>query len=207
MLEKINISDLNLKFRDKEPRKIINHALSYSSLSVLTTNFGPYEVSILHLVKELGKNVPIIWIDTGFNTPETYEYVNDLINKLDLKVKKYSPRKNSIFKNFKINEIPHYDDPKHVDFTFEVKIEPFKRAMNEIKPEIWFTNIRKGQTEFRDNQDIFSFSKEGLLKVSPFYYWTDNRLDYYLKENNLKNNLRYFDPTKVLANRECGLHN
>ena len=28
--------------------------------------------------------------------------------------------------------------------------------MNEIKPEIWFTNIRKGQTEFRDNQDIFS---------------------------------------------------
>ena len=45
-----------------------------------------------------------------------------------------------------------------------------------------------------------------FLKVSPFYYWSDEKLDTYLQENNLSNEFKYFDPTKALANRECGLH-
>ena len=49
-------------------------------------------------------------------------------------------------------------------------------------------------------------SKDGLLKVSPFYHWTDEKLDDYLKHNDLPNEFKYFDPTKVLSNRECGLH-
>ena len=28
----------------------------------------------------------------------------------------------------------------------------------------------------------------------------------YLEENNLPNEFKYFDPTKALENRECGLH-
>ena len=36
--------------------------------------------------------------------------------------------------------------------------------------------------------------------------WTDEKLDIYLKENNLPNEFKYFDPTKALENRECGLH-
>jgi len=42
--------------------------------------------------------------------------------------------------------------------------------------------------------------------VSPFYHWSDEQLDGYLAEYNLPNEFNYFDPTKALANRECGLH-
>jgi len=31
-------------------------------------------------------------------------------------------------------------------------------------------------------------------------------LDIYLKENKIPNEFKYFDPTKVLENRECGIH-
>ena len=74
------------------------------------------------------------------------------------------------------------------------------------KPKVWFTNLRKGQTAFRDSIGIFSVSKEGILKVSPFYYWSDTDLDAYLEEHKLPNEFKYFDPTKALENRECGLH-
>ena len=54
--------------------------------------------------------------------------------------------------------------------------------------------------------DIFSLSQGGVLKVSPFYYWSDSDLDAYLVKHNLPNEFRYSDPTKVLEHRECGLH-
>ena len=103
--------------------------------------------------------------------------------------------------------IPSIEDPKHAIFTAQVKLEPFSRAMKEHQPDVWFTNLRKGQTAFRNSIDIVSQSKDGIVKVSPFYNWTDDELDGYLLAENLPNEFTYFDPTKVESNRECGLHN
>jgi len=102
--------------------------------------------------------------------------------------------------------MPSIDDPKHKLFTEQVKLEPFRRAMAEHQPDVWFTNLRKGQTAFRDSIDVLSRSADGILKVSPFYDWSDADLDQYLKEHHLGIETKYFDPTKVLGNRECGLH-
>lgn len=117
----------------------------------------------------------------------------------------YVPKQTSSYRDVVLG-IPQIDDPKHQLFTEQVKLEPFRRAMNEHKPDVWFTNLRKGQTSFRDSIDIVSLSKDGVLKVSPFYHWSDAELDVYLKDNNLPNEFKYYDPTKVLENRECGLH-
>ena len=78
--------------------------------------------------------------------------------------------------------------------------------MSEIEPDIWITNLRKGQTSFRDTIDIVSKTDDGLLKLSPFYNWSDKDLDSYMNKNNLVNEYDYFDPTKVDEKRECGLH-
>ena len=78
--------------------------------------------------------------------------------------------------------------------------------MAEHKTDLWLNNVRKGQTEFRDSLDIASKSSEGILKVSPFFYWADEELSNYLDRNDLPNETNYFDPTKVLQHRECGLH-
>ena len=51
-----------------------------------------------------------------------------------------------------------------------------------------------------------SSSKDGILKVSPFYNYSDKDLEDYLEKNELPNETRYYDPTKQLVNRECGIH-
>ena len=72
--------------------------------------------------------------------------------------------------------------------------------------DLWITNLRIGQTNFRDSIDILSEREDGLLKISPFYNWLDNDLDKYMEKYKLVNELDYFDPTKIEENRECGLH-
>ena len=199
------IKKLNIQFKGISPEEIISWAIKHAKNPVVTTNFRPYEVAILNAVTQEKKNIPVVWCDTGYNTPQTYRHAEELIATLNLNINLYVPKQTAAHRDV-VMGIPGVDDPRHATFTEQVKLEPFRRAMAEIQPDIWFTNLRKGQTAHRDTMDILSLSKDGVLKVSPFYHWSDSQLDAYLKERNLPNEHIYFDPTKVLENRECGLH-
>ena len=199
------IKKLNIQFKGISPEEIISWAIKHAKNPVVTTNFRPYEVAILNAVTQEKKNIPVVWCDTGYNTPQTYRHAEELIATLNLNINLYVPKQTAAHRDV-VMGIPGVDDPRHATFTEQVKLEPFRRAMAEIQPDIWFTNLRKGQTAHRDTLDILSLSKDGVLKVSPFYHWSDSQLDAYLKERNLPNEHIYFDPTKVLENRECGLH-
>ncbi|CAM4396754.1 phosphoadenosine phosphosulfate reductase family protein [Zobellia roscoffensis] len=199
------IKKLNERFKDADPSVIVDWAIENAKNAVVTTNFRPYEVAILHAVADVKNDIPVIWCDTGYNTPNTYKHAEELIEKLGLNIDLYVPKQTSAHRD-SVMGIPQIDDPKHAVFTEQVKLEPFKRAMEAHKPDVWFTNLRKGQTALRDSLDILSVSKDGVLKVSPFYHWSDAQLDAYLEKRELPNEHKYFDPTKVLENRECGLH-
>ncbi|MDR5589506.1 phosphoadenosine phosphosulfate reductase family protein [Christiangramia sp. SM2212] len=200
------LKNLNSQLKNSTPEEIIRTILIDSSKPVVTTNFRPYEAAILHAVTNVRPGTTVVWCDTGYNTPQTYKHADDLISQLKLNIALYVPKQTAAYRDAINGGIPGVDSSKHEEFTRQVKLEPFQRAMAEQEPDLWFTNLRKGQTAFRDSIDILSYSKDGLLKVSPFYHWTDEELDTYLKQNHLPNEFKYFDPTKVLSNRECGLH-
>lgn len=204
-MKNLDLKKVNIALKDKSPEEIIIWALSLASAPVVTTNFRPYEVAILYACSKIKNDLKVIWCDTGYNTPQTYKHANELIEKLGLNVHLYVPKQTSAHRDA-IMGIPQIEDPLHQIFTEQVKMEPFNRAMDEHKPDVWFTNLRSGQTAFRNSIDIVSISKDGVLKVSPFYHWSDEQLDNYLKLYQLPNEFTYFDPTKVLENRECGLH-
>ncbi|WP_203257665.1 phosphoadenosine phosphosulfate reductase domain-containing protein [Hyunsoonleella ulvae] len=205
MFTEDQIEALNKSFEKALPSEIIQKAFELNNNAVVTTNFRPYEAAILHAVSKEKSDIPVVWCDTGYNTPQTYKHAEQVIKELSLNVHLYVPKQTSSHRDV-VMGIPSIDDPKHAEFTEQVKLEPFKRAMDEHKPNVWFTNLRQGQTAFRNSIGIFSLSKDGVLKVSPFYYWTDKKLDTYLEDNSLPNEFKYFDPTKALENRECGLH-
>ena len=200
-----DIAKLNVQFKGIPPEEIISWAIAHAQKAVVTTNFRPYEVAILNAVSQVKQDIPVVWCDTGYNTANTYKHAEELITRLNLNIDLYVPKQTTAHRDA-VMGIPQIDDERHALFTEQVKLEPFKRAMAAHKPDVWFTNLRKGQTAHRDSLDILSLSKDGVLKVSPFYHWDDTHLDAYLKQYNLPNEHKYFDPTKVLENRECGLH-
>lgn len=201
----MNLTAINKELKEKSPKEIVQWALYAAKRPVVTTNFRPYEAAILHATSQVKKDIKVIWCDTGYNTSYTYKHAEELIDQLDLNIHLYVPKQTTAHRDV-VMGIPGLDDPNHAVFSEQVKLEPFKRAMDEHKPDVWFTNLRKGQTALRDSLDIVSLSADGVLKVSPFYHWTDEELDTYLKAHKLPNEDRYYDPTKLLSNRECGIH-
>ena len=206
MTIEINIDQANQELQGKTPEQIVEWALAKAENPIITTNFRPYESAILHLVAKQKPDITVLWVDSGYNTRATYDFANKLIKDLNLNVVTYIPKQTSAHRDATMNGIPSVNNPLHDEFTEQVKLEPFKRALSELKPDVWFNAIRKDQTEFRQGLDVLSQSKEGVLKVAPLFYKNDKDLDAYLAEHELPNEFDYFDPTKVEENRECGLH-
>ena len=201
-----NLAEYNAQLQGKTPQEIVAWALSIAKNPITTTNFRPYEAAILHLVSQVRPDITVLFVDSGYNTIATYKYAQKLIKDLQLNVKTYIPAQTRAFRDVAMDGIPSVDSPLHDEFTEQVKLEPFRRALSELQPDVWFNAIRKDQTEFRGALDVLSLSKDGVLKVAPLFYLTDSDLDAYQAEHNLPNEFDYFDPTKALANRECGLH-
>ena len=204
-MHKIDLAAQNEILRHKTPDEIIEWALPLTSKKIVTTSFGVYSAVLLSTFAKKDPNIDVIWCDTGYNNYETYEHAQKLINEFKLNINIYVPKQTKAFTDVTLG-LPTVDDPKHEAFTELVKLEPFRRALAEHQPEVWFTNIRVRQTEYRNSLDILSYSKEGILKISPFYYWSDEDLDDYIKVNGLPKNTAYFDPVKALQSRECGIH-
>ncbi|MEO6348854.1 MAG: phosphoadenosine phosphosulfate reductase family protein [Aquaticitalea sp.] len=201
----LDLKELNKILRTKTPDEIIEWTIRLSDECIVTTSFGIYSAVLLSTITRHVKDMKVIWCDTLFNQPTTYEHASKLIKQYRLNIHRYQSLKSKEEIDATIG-LPSLEDDNFEAFSELVKVEPFRRALREHQPEIWFTNIRERQTELRSKKDILSYSKDSILKVSPFYYWTDADLDAYVVAHNLVKNDEYFDPVKALQNRECGIH-
>ncbi|MCV6628168.1 MAG: phosphoadenosine phosphosulfate reductase family protein [Cellvibrionaceae bacterium] len=202
----MNVEAVNQELANAGPAEIVAWALGLGKKAILTTNFGPNEATILHAVCSQDPKAQVIWIDSGYALKATYLFAERLIEQFELNIDVFTPKVSAARRDAAMGGIPMVDEPTHAEFTQQFKLEPFQRAMAEYQPELWFTNIRKSQTAFRQSMDIVTQGNDGVIKVAPFFHFSDEQMAEYLAEYNLPNEENYYDPTKALANRECGLH-
>ena len=198
--------DINKKLKDATAEEVVKWALSIEGKIIVTTNFGPQEAVLLHMVNQVTSGIEVLWIDSGYNKPETYKFADDVTKKLDLNLTVYTPVVSAARRDAIMDGIPNIDNHAHGEFSEQFKLEPFKRAMKEINADVWLTAVRREQTAVRQKMDTVTLGPNGVIKVSPLLNWTYNDMKNYLEKNNLPDEIRYFDPTKVKAGRECGLH-
>ena len=201
----------NAELRAKPPTEIIRWAIAHANgLALVSTNFRPYEAVILHLVTQVQPEIPVLWVDHGYNRPATYRHAELLKKMLKLNLKPFLPRYSAAHYDAVFGGMPD-PSPENEErikaFGTAMKLEPFQRGMRELAPAIWLTALRRVQNPNRAGLDILSEDKNfNTLKVSPVFYWSDDDMEKYLSEHNLPNEWDYFDPAKADEKRECGLH-
>ncbi|MEM7541967.1 MAG: phosphoadenosine phosphosulfate reductase family protein [Pseudomonadota bacterium] len=189
-----------------EPQTIIAHELAHAHRPIITTNFRPGAIVLIHMVVQERADIPVVWIDSGYNRPETYRYIERMRHRLDLNLKTYLPRRSKAHRDALDNaRIPNVEDDDFEKFAEEVKLEPFDRALREITPDVWFTGIRADQNRFRRELGVTSEGPYGIKKVAPLHHWHPRDLHRYLIVHDLEDNSEYFDPTKPEPHLECGV--
>lgn len=203
----LDFDSINKSLRDASAQQIVSWALGLGRKTIATTSMGRNAAVMLHLVSQIDRSVPTIWVDTGYNLRDTYVVAERLIRDLDLNIHVYTPILTSERRNAIMGGIPTVDEvERHQEFTRQVKLEPFARALDDFQPEIWLTGIRQEETELRKSLDIVSRDGRGIIKVAPLFYWSEDDVEAYMQQYELPTCKHYFDPTKVHDGRECGLH-
>jgi phosphoadenosine phosphosulfate reductase len=206
-VSELDLDKINASLREASAPDIVRWALGLGRTTVATTSMGRNAAVMLHVVSEVEKSVPTIWVDTGYNLRDTYVVAERLIRDLEVNIHVYSPQMTSERRNAIMGGIPTVDEmERHREFTRQVKLEPFDRALDEFRPEIWLTGIRREETEHRKSLDIVSLDNRGILKIAPLFYWSEDDMEAYMVRHGLPSCRHYFDPTKVHDGRECGLH-
>lgn len=200
-----NIALFNQNLRYESPEEIISFVLELSNKPLVSTSFGTYSAALLKATTQQLPSINVLWCDTGYNLPETYAHAQQLMEQLSLQMHIATPPYTTSYMNAWLGT-PSIENPNHEKISELMKTRPFKEAMDVLNPDVWFTNLRKGQTNHRDELNILSFTHEGILKVCPFYHFSDADMDGYLKQHNLPKAIEYYDPIKALENRECGIH-
>ena len=174
---------------------------------MMTTSMGVNAAVMLHAVTSRLPNIPVVWVDTGFNLADTYRVAHQLEHDLNLNLRVYSPRMTPERIRTLMGGVPlTTDEEQHRRFTELVKLEPFDRAIQELQPRVWLTGIRREETAYRRGLECVTYDSRGLIKVAPFFHATEADLEAYRRRYSLPTTKHYFDPTKVDASRECGLH-
>ncbi|KXU37907.1 phosphoadenylylsulfate reductase [Cephaloticoccus primus] len=200
---------LNAQLREQSPGEILRWALAQApGRAIVSTNFRPYEAVLLHLATQAQPDIPVLWVDHGYNRPATYTHAEALRARLGLNLKPYLPRLSAAHRDAIHGPVPAPTDELGLKtFSAQMKLEPFQRGMRELAPKIWITALRQSQNPNRAELDIVSADPNfGTLKVSPLFYWSDAQLKAYLAEHGLPNEWDYYDPAKADEKRECGLH-
>lgn len=201
----------NEQLRGKSAPEIVRWALANADgPAIVSTNFRPYEAVLLHLVTQAQPDLPVLWVDHGYNRPATYLHAEQLRARLRLNLKPYLPRLTAAHYDAVHGGMPEptpENEERIKAFSTVMKLEPFQRGMRELAPAVWLTALRKVQNPNRAGLEIVTRDGNfGSLKVSPVFLWSDAEMEAYLKQHELPNEWDYFDPAKADEKRECGLH-
>lgn len=152
---------------------------------VATTSFGIQAAVMLHLIHENAPEIPVVFIDTGFLFPETYQYIEELraiMPKLDLRV--YQPTHSAARMQALWGNLWEGSKEDQERYGLLTKIEPMNRALKETGADVWLSGLRRSQSKTRSDRPFVERQKR-TLKAYPILDWADAQVDLYYHQNNL----------------------
>jgi len=151
---------------------------------VASTSFGLQAAVMLRLIHEHAPKIPVVFIDTGFLFPETYQYAETLTSMFDLDLRTYHPtvsaaRMQALWGNL-------WEDGKDGADRYGLitKIEPMNRALRETGANVWLSGLRRSQSQTRVDRPFVEQQKK-TVKAYPILDWADAQVDLYFHQNGL----------------------
>lgn len=156
----------------------------YGSRLVLSTSFGLQAAVMLDLVSKHAPEVPVVWIDTGYLFPESYQYVEQLKEKLNLNLKEYQPKMTAARQEALYGKLWEQGEEGNAKYGLINKVEPMNRALQELGTDVWLSGLRRSQSSTRVDRPFLEQQKK-TLKVYPILDWTDYQVEQYYRDHNL----------------------
>lgn len=180
--DSIASTQLAVKFLGLDPQKLLRFAIEdlYPERIALVSSFGADSAVLLHMISQVNKATPVLFIDTGHLFPETLAYHDELIELLHLtNVSRAQPDPEALVTTDPENFL-WASDP---DACCKVrKVLPLAKALEDY--DAWITGRKRYQSETRSALPLFEV-ENGKVKVNPLAVWNNDAVMAYLDAHKL----------------------
>ena len=183
--------DLPLDKKIERSKEIIKEALERYKNIGMGFSGGTDSLVLLHLILQLKKEIPVVFVDTQHEFPETYEFVNKVIINWDVKdyqkVRAHRVRTDEFKERFgwKTPEFTVAYDGYH-------KIAPMMKVINDREFDAFMVGLRGVEHEERAKEVFFSPRQNpNHMRVHPLLFWRQLDVLEYVKKFNIECNPLY----------------
>lgn len=132
------------------------------------------------LVADQLPDVDVLFLDTGYHFPETYQTRDAVAENLRVTIVDVTPKQTVAEQDAAEGTDLFARDPGRCCALR--KVEPLSRSLAGY--ELWFTGVRRDESPTRTNTPLVTWDeKNGLVKVNPVAAWSFDQLVQYSEDN------------------------
>lgn len=179
------LTAMNAKLEKMSAVERIQWALEFlPDHPIITSSFGAQSAVMLHLVTRLRPGIPVVLLDTGYLFDETYRFIDELVQGLELNLHVYRPLLSPAWQEARFGRRWEQGAEGIRNYNQMNKIEPMERALAELEVGTWFSGLRRVQSDSR--RQLHVLQQHGkAVKVSPIADWGNRQVHRYLKTHDL----------------------
>lgn len=191
LLSPRQLRELNERFEHAHPREILRWALGEFERIAIASAFQAEGTVVIHLATQIRPDVPVLFLETGFQFAETLAFKQRLTERLGLHVVDLIGD-HTVEEQAAIFGARLYErDP---ELCCELnKVRPMLRALRQL--DAWITAYRRDSSPTRADAAIVDrYELEPgthIVKVNPIATWTRRDVWGYLREHDLPHNPLY----------------
>jgi phosphoadenosine phosphosulfate reductase len=161
----------------KPARDVVAEALAAASNPCVTSSFQAEDVVVVHLIREISPDVPVLFLDTFHHFPETLSYRDELAARWHL---------NLVNLRAAAPNVGLWKTDTSACCAVH-KVGPLFAALDAY--DAWFTGLRREQSPSRAGlEEVETFrlpSGKTLQKISPLARWTTKDVWAYAKAHDI----------------------
>ncbi len=151
---------------------------------ILSSSFGAQSAVMLHLLSRFERRIPVIVIDTGYLFPETYQFIDQMVERLNVDLRVYRPLISPVWQENRFGKLWEAGVEGIRRYNRMNKVEPMSRALKELDVGTWFSGLRRSQSDSRRRISVLQHQGRAV-KVHPIADWSNRDVHRYLKQHDL----------------------
>ncbi|KAI8334800.1 phosphoadenosine phosphosulfate reductase [Chlamydoabsidia padenii] len=176
------------------PTEILTWAIDHLPNLYQTTAFGLTGLATVDMINKISLErgqphlVPLIFLDTLYHFQETLELAQKCQETYQVPLRVFKPMDATTTAEF---ENEHGAELWKVDedtYDYLVKVEPARRAYDELQVKSVITGRRRSQRGDRENIPILEVDGTGLIKLNPLALWDFSQVWTYIRANEVPYN-------------------
>jgi phosphoadenosine phosphosulfate reductase len=176
---------LEARYGALSPQDVIRHALDqgFAGGIAAVSSFGADSAVLLHMIAEIDRTLPILFLDTGKHFGETLEYRDALAADLGLSdVRVITPQQAALDRDDPDGTLHKRDTDACCGIR---KVEPMARAVEPFGA--WLTGRKRFQAATRGALPVFE-AVGPRIRINPLAKWTTSDLADYMRAHDLREN-------------------